>query len=176
MYNRYYSIIHFHCFSINDHIKLTKTNQKLYYNFYRLFGILLPCPLCKNHYNSIFNLKQYSYNKEYLKKWTYDIHEKVNFDLKKKKKFNYDNFLDSYKNINIKITFKYLDLLFLNIDNKISIIELNQYINFLKLFIILFPNKTYQKKYNKYLKRLITISNVTELKIIYIKIKSIIVN
>ena len=76
----------FHCFSINDHIKLTKTNQKLYYNFYRLFGILLPCPLCKNHYNSIFNLKQYSYNKEYLKKWTYDIHEKVNFDLKKKKK------------------------------------------------------------------------------------------
>jgi hypothetical protein len=166
----------FHNFSVNNHIKLNKKNQKLYYNFYKLFGLLLPCPICKNHYISIFDLKQESYNRNYLSRWTYMIHENVNIDLNKKKKFNYDNFFTTYNGIDKNITFKYLDLIFLTIDNTVSIIELNLYINFLKLFIILYPDKKYNSKYEKFLNRINNLSNVTELKILYLKVKSVIVN
>ena len=165
-----------HNFSVNNKIKLNKKNQKLYYNFYKLFGLLLPCHICKNHYNSIFDLKNNSYDRNYLIKWTYDLHNKVNINLKKKINFSFDDFFTTYKEIDQKITFKYLDLIFLTIDNNISIIELNQYINFFNLFILLYPNNKYRNKYKNFINELNNISNVTELKVFYLKIRSFILN
>ena len=64
-------------------------------------------------------------------------HENVNIDLNKKKNFIIMIFL-LHIMVLIKILhFKYLDLIFLTINNTISIIELNLYINFLKLFLFI---------------------------------------
>jgi hypothetical protein len=163
----------FHIYSYNENIKLNKKYCLMYYKFYELFGKLIPCPLCQNHYNSIFDLKK-EFDREYLKKWTYNLHNKVNEDLEKDIIFSYDDFITKYNNnIDINIIYNYLDLIYLPLNNNISIIELNNYIYFLKLLIILFPDNNLRLKYMKIIDNISDISNVYELKNIYNKIKNI---
>jgi hypothetical protein len=163
-----------HIYAYNKNIKLNKKYCLMYYKFYELFGKLIPCPLCQNHYNSIFNLKK-EFDREYLINWSYEFHNKVNKDLEKDILFSYNDFINKYNDINIdkNIIYNYLDLLFLPLNNDISIIELNNYIYFLKIIITLYPENNLRLKYLKQINDINEISNTYELKKIYNTIKNI---
>ena len=165
----------FHNFSLNNTIKLTKKNKSYYYEFYKLFGNLLPCPICKSHYNDLFNLS-HNFNRKELIKWTYNLHQDVNIDLEKKVIISYQDFLKKYTGIEQKIAFQYFDIIFLVVSKDISLIELNNYINFLKLIILLYPNDNYRNKYLNYLNLIEEIGDTEELIEVYLKIKSIKLN
>lgn len=154
-----WSLFHYISLHFNENI-----DKKSYYDFYKLFGELLPCLYCKKHYNDIFDLTIDNIKKEYLIHWTYEIHNKVREELEQEcSSFKRENLYEKYYNINPNVMFHYMDLIINLIPKNLSISELNKYIYFLKLFIILNPNEYSSEN-------LENICNVKDLKTFYYQI------
>lgn len=160
----------FHCFTLSN-IKMTKQNQKLYYKFYKLFGSMLPCFICKNHYHNFFNLSE-TFNSDELIEWSYNFHENVNKNLGKESNFTLNDFYKKYEFIDSSIVFKYLDLIYLIIPNDLCLIHLNTYINFLRLFMQLYPDDETRKLLSNNIDETYNIISCEDLKNFYIKIKN----
>ena len=82
-------------------IEPTENDKQKYKTFFSILGSVLPCSICKEHYEE--NLKKYPLtdtvlkNKINLTLWTIDLHNEVN-KLSNKKIYDYDTAIDLIKN------------------------------------------------------------------------------
>jgi len=79
----------------------THEDKRRYNDFFTSVKNVLPCPKCRLHYEE--HLSQYPIavsldNKDYLVKWLFDLHNKVNLSLNKSL-FSYEDFTDKYRRI-----------------------------------------------------------------------------
>ena len=60
--------------------------KHFYVNFFNSLKKVIPCPICRNHYNNLINKKSpmKCNNKQSLIQWTIDIHNNINSRLGKK--------------------------------------------------------------------------------------------
>ena len=145
-----------HIFSFNNNKKIIENKKHNYYLFYTTFSYILPCIICSDHYaDLIYNklpIKEELITKNYLKRWIYNIHNKVNKILKKPK-YSIDDFKNKYKNIeNINgcDIYFFIDTIYSNFDYKMM--SLYKYDNILTFFInfcILYPNNIVKTKLKK---------------------------
>lgn len=146
-----------HIFSINNKKKISKKKINNYILFYNSFTYLIPCELCKSHYEVIINdinpLIEYNITRKYLIKWTYDVHNLVNHIIKKKK-YSYQNFLNNLPKINHNDIFFTLHVIYLNIDyDTISLYTYDQIYIFFINFCILYPEKERRKRLKNIIKK-----------------------
>lgn len=98
------SWIIFHTLALN----YNDNYQQHYINFFETFRKIIPCSICRNHYNQNINKEnmsiQQNINKDRIFNWTIDIHNSVN-KMNHKKQWNYDEAKDYYvkNNFNNKI-------------------------------------------------------------------------
>lgn len=102
VYNDLWDLIHCLPFKLKTEINKNFTLQKHVYFFYNRFK-LLPCNLCKEHYNNFMRenpLRKLKTNYE-LQMWTLDLHNDVNRRLSKNV-FFYNQAKNKYINLIIK--------------------------------------------------------------------------
>lgn len=77
---------YFHLASIAYPIIPTEIDVFNYYEFYKFFGLTLPCSKCSKHYSKLFYeipIEAGLVSRDLLFKWTVDIHNAVNFSIGK---------------------------------------------------------------------------------------------
>jgi hypothetical protein len=138
-----------HTFSIGNGKKIKEEDKKSYYIFYKTFGYIIPCFICSEHYKNLCNifmpLEKEKMNREYIIKWVYDVHNRVNKNLGKDK-YNLEDCIR--KNIEYRDAeiFFFIDNIYLNYDYKnISIYHFHQLMTFYIYFCKLYPNKKIRK-------------------------------
>jgi len=125
----------------NEHFQ---NNNNIYFLFYNSLRKLIPCPICRSHFNNlmknndIYNCK----TKDDLIQWTINQHNKVNNRLNKTNidRSEVDNI---YKNIDLSKVIKGIDIIIFNIQYKL---HLREYIVFLNTLKIIFPEEKIRKK------------------------------
>ena len=62
--------------------EIKEKNKNAYIIFYKTFGYILPCVICKEHYKNLFGIfHKINYElicREYMIKWVFDLHNIVN--------------------------------------------------------------------------------------------------
>ena len=75
-----------------------------YISFFEAFKVIIPCSICKNHYNNNLNNSNLSIenniNKDRIFNWTIDLHNSVN-KMNHKKIWSYDEARNYYTNIHL---------------------------------------------------------------------------
>ena len=145
-----------HAFSFNDNLKISDINKHKYYIFYTSFLYLIPCYICKKHYNEILNhlnpLDENKITRNYIKRWVYNTHNIAN-DFLNKPKYKYSKLKDDFKSIDHVNIFYALILLVKNFNyDEMSIFTYDNLFNFFINFCILYPNKVVKYKLKKLLK------------------------
>lgn len=90
-----------HTISFNYPIKPTNEQKKIYLNFYRSIGDVLPCRYCRINFKK--NLKKRPLNMKTMKNrltlslWLYNLHEDINTMLGKKSNLSYDDVRNRYE-------------------------------------------------------------------------------
>jgi len=88
----------FHILSLN----YNETYRDHYISFFEAFRVIIPCSICRNHYNSNINKNDLSLenniNKDRIFNWTIDLHNLVN-KKNHKKVWSYDEAKNYYTNI-----------------------------------------------------------------------------
>lgn len=72
-------------YKIDEESEEHQLKKKVYYDFFKLIGEVLPCKYCRQSYKEYFqelDLKEYLHSRESIVRWLYLIHEKVNDKLK----------------------------------------------------------------------------------------------
>lgn len=90
-----------HSITLNYPKEPTQYQKKIYSDFFNLLGKILPCQSCNNHYIKLNNELPVQFNlnsRENLVRWLFEIHNKINESLKKKR-ISYDEFINIYKNL-----------------------------------------------------------------------------
>ena len=121
-----------------------------YIKFYEILKKIIPCPICRSHYNKMLmknDLKNCD-TKEKLINWTINKHNKVNKRLKKKT-YSKNEIDIYYKNIDINNLLISIDILALNYQR---IIPINEYFIMYNLFKIILPIHL-RDKYIKIIKK-----------------------
>jgi len=126
-------------------------NKRNYLNFFKALNSIIPCPICRSHFNKILktNTLNKCNSKEDIINWTIKIHNLVNQRLKKKQ-INKEKSNELYKDINIQKIFQGIDILTYNYQQKMP---LKQYIIMFTSFKTIFPNDEFKKYYNNSLKK-----------------------
>lgn len=117
------------------------------------FGYILPCDVCKKHYNYLINdiyiLNKKKLSKEIIIKYLIDIHNMINEDLDKNLKLSYKKAVDIQKKTDnndilffIKITYKQFDY------SNMSFFEFDKIYNFFICFVQNYPSKNFHKILN----------------------------
>ena len=94
----YWTCIHLTALSYPD--SPTESDRKDYFNFYKTFGIGLPCFKCRENYKRHFEqipIELFLYDKTQLFNWTVKMHNVVNVELKKTE-WTYDEAWKHYNN------------------------------------------------------------------------------
>ena len=140
-----------HTFSINNNRKIKSHEEKTnYYMFYKTFGYIIPCFVCREHYKDeisfLHPLIEEDITRKYIIKWVFTLHNRVNKRLKKQR-FSYSNCVS--QNIipqNGKIFF-FIDIVLKNINYKtIDVYQFEQIHNFFITFSKLYPDLHIRKK------------------------------
>lgn len=124
----------------------TDLDKILYKQMLMLFIKLLPCSKCYNHFIEIIKQRpaQMTNKTEWIL-WGFNIHNKVNIRLKKKK-LKWDKFESLYQNINHQYLYDFL------IYNKNRAyqnqIQFNDFIMLLNMSMLVFPCNKCRKSYN----------------------------
>ena len=131
-------------------------NKNGYYIFYTNFSYIIPCEICIRHYNDILKFAYPIYkeeiNKEYLLKWTFEIHNIVN-ELLDKEIYDYDIFIKNLKNNN-EDNYFIISKIFNNIDYKnLSIIDFDRIYNIFLYLIVLYPIENKRKQLKNLIKK-----------------------
>ena len=129
-----------HNFSIHS------KNNNCMYTMIQTFGHILPCEVCKKHYNYIINdiyyLNEENVSKEIITKYLIDIHNMINEDLDKHLKMSFKNAIEIQKKtidsdilFFIKIVYKQFDYI------NMSFFEFDKIYNFFICFVQNYPSK-----------------------------------
>ena len=128
-------------YSSNEYFQ---NNNNIYFLFYDSLKKLIPCPICRSHFNKLMKKKDIYNCKtiDNLIQWTINQHNKVNDRLKKNtlKRDKVDNI---YKKIDLKKVIKGIDIIIFNIQYKL---HLKEYIIFLNTLKKIFPEENIRLK------------------------------
>lgn len=136
---------------INNKHKKKKTNEiiseeekELYHIFYMNIYSILPCQVCRLHYNDIIYehpVLQDKITRTYLKQWVFKIHNIVNKQLGKEDYKYYKLTNDLKEKINNKKIISFINNYFINLPQRLSVIDLDRLYNFFIAFCKLYPDK-----------------------------------
>ena len=109
--------------------------KQFYINFYYSLKNIIPCPICRNHYNTLINNNNpvKCNNKQSIIQWTIDIHNKVNNKLSKKNVLLDDALKVKYNSSDL---IKGIDIIAFNVRHNTSI---NYYGVFFDSLRVVFP-------------------------------------
>jgi hypothetical protein len=146
-----------HAVGINNKKKIPENKKHAYYIFYTSFVYVIPCIVCADHYSDIINnicqLEEEKINKNYLKKWVFNVHNLVNKKLNKKiylyEKFKKDNIQADNENIFIIIKAIYKQFNY----EIISFYKYDQIYNFFLNFCLLYPDRQIRSNLKKILNK-----------------------
>lgn len=110
-----YGWYYLHTMSFHYNSEFTK-----HYNFViDHVGLVLPCPVCRQHYkhqHSLINVSNIVNNEQHLQKWLIQIHNNIN-KLYKRKNFSYEQAREMYSgNIDYNKIFKFFEYIMNNIN------------------------------------------------------------
>lgn len=91
---------YFHLASTGYPVVPTKTDAFNYHEFYRFFGLTLPCSTCSKHYSRLFReipIEAGLVSRDMLFKWTVDVHNAVNVSIGKTQ-MDLEKAIDRYNN------------------------------------------------------------------------------
>ena len=145
-----------HTFSINNNFKISEMKKHQYYIFYTSFAYVLPCMMCRDHYyDIIYNklpLNEKDINRQYLKRWVFDVHNIVN-KLLKKPKYSYKRCINDNEVINHGNILLFMEAVYKSFDyNNMSLYNFDHIYNFFKYFCLLYPDKNIKKDFKKIIK------------------------
>ena len=168
----------YHTFAIN-YISTNNNNIDLYLNFINCLGYILPCDVCRTHYNYIINdifpLEKDEIKKEKLFKYTYEIHKLIN-DTLNKKNISYKKAYSIHKNTNNKDILFIIKTIYLNLEYKsMSFYTYDKIYNFFISFCKLYPEKNIRIKLKKIIEST-NFENIASPNQFYIFIKTIFIN
>ena len=121
-------------------------NNECMYTMIQTFGYILPCEVCKKHYNYIINdiyyLNEKNVSKDLMIKYLIDIHNMINEDLDKNLKLSYKKAINLQKKTKdsdilffIKVVYKQFDYI------NMSFFEFDKIYNFFICFVQNYPSK-----------------------------------
>lgn len=95
----FWSTLHIASLAYSD--KPTERQRQNMKNFYESMVDVLPCPICRHHYEE--NLKAFPIDKslddrKLLIQWVFDMHNKINLQLGKRE-ISFDEFIESMQNL-----------------------------------------------------------------------------
>jgi hypothetical protein len=136
----------FHNFALN----YNETYKNQYITFFDTFKILLPCSVCKKHYNENLNkenlILEKNINKERIFEWTIDLHNLVN-KMNYKKQWNYVDAKKHYEtNIFNNKTLKMFVLEYIKHSFKKNPVKTQQLIRMMKTIPYLHPDEKKREK------------------------------
>ena len=139
-------LIHSIAYSIKDDEFFIK-HKKSYLKFYNSLQRIIPCPICRGHFQSMMKNKDINKcdSKESMIQWTISKHNKVNQRLKKRT-INKEKADILYDKINVKKILKSIDILTFNTQR---IIPLQSYKNFFESLRIIFPIESFRVVYQE---------------------------
>lgn len=142
-----------HAISIGNNKEIKEKNKNSYIVFYKTFGYILPCAICKEHYKNLFGIfHKINYElicREYMIKWVFDLHNIVNKNLKKSE-YDLTSCINNNIDVNNKKIFFFVNNIFLHCDyNELSMYNYEQYYNFFINFCNLYPDKNIRKVLKK---------------------------
>ena len=132
-------------------------NNDCMYILIKTFGYLLPCPVCRKHYNylinDIYKLEKENCTKDYMIKYLYEIHNIINENLDKKIKISFKKCKELHKKTyNSDIIF-FIVMIYSSINyKKISFNEFDKIYNFFICFLKIYPNNKINQNFKKILK------------------------
>lgn len=135
-----------HNFSIKS------TDNECMYILIKTFGYLLPCPVCKKHYNylinDIYKLDKENCTKDYMIKYLYEIHNIINENLEKNIKITFKKSKEIHKKSNNSdyIFFIIMNYSYINY-KKISFNDFDKIYNFFICFLKNYPNTKLKKNF-----------------------------
>ena len=133
---------------INFHILALHYNEEYkdkYINFFNTFKVIIPCKICRDHYNKNINKDNFNIenniNNNNIFNWTVDLHNSVN-KINKKKQWSYEEAANYYNNndFNIKRFISFLNSFIIR-NYKKGFDKTNNLIDMIKSSIYLIPNK-----------------------------------
>ena len=135
-------LIHSVAYYSND--EYFQSNNNIYFLFYNSLRKLIPCPICRSHFNKLMNNNDI-YNcktSNELIQWTINKHNNVNKRLHKTR-LTRDKVDNIYKNIDLNKVIKGIDIIIFNIQYKL---HLTEYIVFLNTLKKIFPEERIRLK------------------------------
>lgn len=138
-----------HSFSLHPNEPISDEQKHDYFLLYKTFYYIIPCKICKIHYQDMFDihepLQEKKITRRYLQKWVWKIHNRVNSRLGKKQ-IDFDKAMALQSAINNDWIFSFLHDSILTFDDKKCCIADFDYIyHFFYLFAKLYPDPSFQK-------------------------------
>ena len=164
-----------HSVSINDQEKISPEEIDDYILFYKTIGRILPCVMCRYHYDMLTrNRPLYSSNltRAKLIEWTWQLHNYVNEITNKDIKVSLKENIQLNKAVDNKQIFNFLNSLFNYINLEMSFEELLTYLTFLKTMSNIYPDRQVRNKLKQYIHELDIIGSPQQLKKWYFKYNS----
>jgi hypothetical protein len=145
-----------HLFSIYPEEEISKKEKHYYYIFYKSFRSIIPCQICKIHYESMIEylepLEESKISRKYIKRWVWKIHNRVNVRIGKKEIDFKKAMKIQERNINHQDIFFFMNQVFKQLNStKCSMYDFDQIYHFFYTFAKLYP----QPKIRSILKKLI---------------------
>ena len=139
-------LIHSIAFAIDDDDYFIK-NRGLYFKFYSTLQKIIPCPICRNHFNNIMKRKDINNcnTKASMIDWTISKHNIVNKKLKKTQ-INRNKADILYKKIELSKIIKAIDILTFNTQRNLP---LHSYKDFFESLRIIFPIPSFRAVYQR---------------------------
>ena len=163
-----------HSVSIGDLSEINEKDKYYYYLFYKIIGKILPCIICKYHYNELFKenmLITDEITRKSIIKWTWELHNNINNMLNKNINISLDKCIKLNKKVRNNENFIFLNAMFNSFSNDITFNELLDYLTLLKSLSIIYPDKKVRCKLENNIKDLDNIGSAEELKTWYLNNK-----
>lgn len=143
-------LIHSVAYSINDDDFFIK-HKSLYLKFYYSLRRIIPCPICRGHFQSMMKNKDINkcHSKESMIQWTISKHNKVNRRLKKKT-INKEKVDILYDKMDMRKILKSIDILTFNTQRNTP---LQAYKDFFESLRIIFPIEYFRVVYQNGMKK-----------------------
>jgi len=132
-----------HRVAINNMEEIAIEDRHFYYIFYTSFIFILPCIVCREHYDDIIThinpIKEYKISREYIIDWINTTHNEVNSMLDKPV-INREDGINYHKKTDNSKIFYFIYGVFSNLNNNISIFDYDQIYNFFIALSHLYPD------------------------------------
>ena len=143
-------LIHSIAYAIDNDDYFIK-NRGSYFKFYSTLRKIIPCPICRKHFNNIMKKRDINNckTKSSMINWTISKHNKVNKRLKKKQ-INRNKADILYNKIELPKIIKSIDILTFNTQRNLP---LQSYKDFFESLRIIFPIPSFRAVYQRGMKK-----------------------